>query len=148
MFLLIFMQVSTSVIINRKKNSIKIYFSQIGGDGKIFVGRSWNQTNIYDQISIAICLMGDFSRSHPNEHYFNAIFRLIDYGISLEYIHKDYRIIAHRQIRDTRSPGEYVYRNMSGWNHYDSCDNFKDNINFCGKDLGYTLDDWKSPKNI
>lgn len=87
--------------------------------------------------------MGDFNRFHPNEQYYQAIFYLIDYGISMEYIHKDYRIIAHRQTKDTQSPGEYVYRDIRTWNHYDTCNN-KNETNYCGKNLGYTLYDWKS----
>lgn len=110
----------------------------------MFTGRSWDKINAYDKVSLAVCLMGDFNRFYSPMHQIDALFHLVDYGVSLKYISGTYKMIGHRQTKQTESPGEYLYKELKDWPPFDSCNN-KNKSNICGnKDFGYTLDDWKN----
>ncbi|XP_017752210.1 PREDICTED: peptidoglycan recognition protein 3-like [Eufriesea mexicana] len=86
----------------------------IGEDGNVYEGRGWNYVGAhapgYNTQSIGICIIGDFSDFLPSEVALKAVNTLVDYGVSLGKISEDYRIIGHRQVRNTVCPGEVLYR--------------------------------------
>lgn len=86
----------------------------IGEDGNAYEGRGWNFTGAhapgYNNQSIGICVIGDFSDFLPDKAALKTLNGLIDYGVSLGKISKDYRVIGHRQARDTLCPGEELYK--------------------------------------
>ncbi|CAG5044139.1 unnamed protein product [Parnassius apollo] len=43
---------------------------------------------------------------------------LIAQGVELGYIKPDYKLIGHRQVRDTECPGATLYQNLKTWEHY------------------------------
>ncbi|XP_049547531.1 uncharacterized protein LOC125958307 [Anopheles darlingi] len=84
----------------------------LGGDGNVYVGRDWDRANAYANKSVAICFMGDYGRYEPNELQFSALDHLLTYGEMHDLLAKDYRIVAHRQTKRTRSPGIKLYEKV------------------------------------
>lgn len=74
-------------------------YTQLGGDGNVYVGRGWDRANAYANKSVAVCFMGDYGRYEPNELQFSALAHLLTYGETHDLLAKDYRIVAHRQVR-------------------------------------------------
>ncbi|XP_012282318.1 uncharacterized protein LOC105700745 [Orussus abietinus] len=100
----------------RKWNDIGYNFV-IGEDGNIYEGRGWDYVGAhapgYNTQSIGVSIIGDFSEILPDEAALGALGRLIDLGLLFEKIGKDYKIIGHRQARDTLCPGDALYRHVT-----------------------------------
>ena len=90
------------------------YSFLIGEDGNVYEGRGWNSCGAhapgYNNQSIGICIIGDFSDSLPNAAALKAVNALIEYGVTLGKINENYQVIGHRQVRDTECPGEELYK--------------------------------------
>lgn len=43
---------------------------------------------------------------------------LIAAGVELGFIKTDYKLIGHRQVRDTECPGDALYEEIKGWKNY------------------------------
>lgn len=70
-----------------------------GNDGYIYIGRGWNQTNSYNNQSLAICLIGDYVRYVPHPKQLDAIKLLIKYGVKHKIITENYKLVAHNQVK-------------------------------------------------
>nr|XP_034178569.1 peptidoglycan recognition protein 3-like [Osmia lignaria] len=90
------------------------YSFLIGEDGNVYEGRGWNSSGAhapgYNNQSIGICIIGDFSDSLPNAAALKALNALIEYGVTLGKINENYQVIGHRQVRNTECPGEELYK--------------------------------------
>ncbi|XP_063975809.1 uncharacterized protein LOC135161815 [Diachasmimorpha longicaudata] len=86
----------------------------IGEDSNVYEGRGWDYIGAhapgYNSQSIGISIIGDFSHFLPNDGALKALNDLIACGVSLGKISPDYRVIGHRQVRDTVCPGETFYK--------------------------------------
>ncbi|XP_054015846.1 peptidoglycan-recognition protein SC2-like [Hylaeus anthracinus] len=86
----------------------------IGEDGNAYEGRGWDFVGAhappYNNQSIGICVIGDFSDFLPNNTALKTLNGLIDYGVFLGKISKDYHVIGHRQARETLCPGEEFFK--------------------------------------
>ncbi|XP_043269837.1 peptidoglycan-recognition protein SC1a-like [Venturia canescens] len=94
----------------------------IGEDGNVYEGRSWDHVGAhapgYNFHSIGISVIGDFTHFIPNTPALEALDSLISYGVKLGKISKYYKIIGHKQARETMCPGEKFYdwvKGMPGW---------------------------------
>lgn len=43
---------------------------------------------------------------------------LIAAGVEMGYLKSDYKLIGHRQVRNTECPGEKLYKEIQHWAHY------------------------------
>lgn len=43
---------------------------------------------------------------------------LIEFGLAKGYIHPEYKLLAHRQVRDTECPGQRLYEEITTWPHF------------------------------
>ena len=43
---------------------------------------------------------------------------LIAAGVDMGYIRKDYKLVGHRQVRNTECPGDALYGEIQTWPHY------------------------------
>ncbi|XP_043258957.1 uncharacterized protein LOC122401084 [Colletes gigas] len=90
------------------------YSFVIGEDGNAYEGRGWDYIGAhappYNNQSIGICVIGDFSNFLPNDAALKTLSALINYGVSLGKISKSYLVIGHRQARDTECPGSVFYK--------------------------------------
>lgn len=85
----------------------------IGEDGNVYEGRGWKYTGAhapnYNNRSIGICIIGDFTHRLPNEAALKALNELISYGVSKGSISNKYHVVGHRQVRETECPGNKLY---------------------------------------
>ncbi|XP_068149386.1 peptidoglycan-recognition protein LA [Drosophila tropicalis] len=109
-------------------------------DGNIFVGRGWDIVNSYANHSICITLMGDYENLEPSIEQLKRLKLILDYGEQEKYLAADYKIIAQRQVKSTKSPGKKVIDEIENWKHYYKCG--YGYIDKCGNELGMTEENW------
>lgn len=87
-----------------------------------FAGRGWDKegqhTALYNRRSIGIAFMGKFCRIEPEERQLTAAKKLIEQGVKLGKIDKNYRLYGHRQLKDTQSPGGALFSIITTWEHW------------------------------
>ncbi|XP_022121530.1 peptidoglycan-recognition protein LF isoform X3 [Pieris rapae] len=94
----------------------------VGGDGSVYYGRGWDyigsHTLYYNKYSIGIAFIGTFNTIVPSKRQVEACQRLIKLGVKLGKIAKDYKLLAHRQLMSTLSPGDTVFNIIKTWPHF------------------------------
>ncbi|KAJ8682812.1 hypothetical protein QAD02_018604, partial [Eretmocerus hayati] len=94
----------------------------IGEDGNIYEGRGWDTFGAhapkYNNQSIGVSVIGDFTKVMPNEAALEALNSLIKCGLSMNKIRADYHVIGHRQGRATECPGETFYKYVQKMPHW------------------------------
>lgn len=94
----------------------------IGGDSSVYIGRDWNKmgthTKGYNQDSISIAFIGNYSSIDPTEKQLLATQRLLEVGIENGKLHPNYRLFGHRQLMPTESPGNKLYEIIKTWPHW------------------------------
>ncbi|PSN41495.1 Peptidoglycan-recognition protein LB [Blattella germanica] len=95
----------------------------VGGTGKVYEGRGWDLQGAhaprYNNRSVGICFIGDYMEDIPTEIMTKAGKELIQLGVDRGSIDKDYKLIGHRQVRDTLCPGDKFFEEIQSWEHYD-----------------------------
>lgn len=96
----------------------------VGGDGAVYEGRGWNKqgahTKGYNVGSVCIAFIGTFTKLEPNSRQLNVAKLLLEEGVRLHKLHKDYKLFGHRQFYATESPGERLFRIIKTWDHWAS----------------------------
>ncbi|CAK1554921.1 unnamed protein product [Leptosia nina] len=94
----------------------------VGGDGSVYYGRGWDymgsHTQGYNKYSIAIAFIGTFNTVKPPKRQVEAAEKLIKIGVQYGKIAKDYKLLAHRQLMSTLSPGDAVFDIIQTWPHF------------------------------
>ncbi|KAG8226180.1 hypothetical protein J437_LFUL012355 [Ladona fulva] len=94
----------------------------VGGDGNVYEGRGWDNMGAHakgmNDVSIGISFIGTFVDVLPPPSQIRACKMLIDEGISLGNISANYKLLGHRQVSPTESPGEMLYKELQKWNHW------------------------------
>lgn len=131
----------------------------IGEDGNVYEGRGWDSVGAhapgYNTQSIGVSIIGDFSHFIPNKPALKALKSLIACGVQLGKISPDYKVIGHRQARDTVCPGEVFYewvQKMPGWTAtptavYGNDDSTPATVTTRTPIAGNTLEDGNIPKD-
>lgn len=118
------MQIIQRFHIESRKFDDIAYNFLIGGDGLVYVGRGWNaqgaHTKGFNNKSICIAFIGDFDNYEPNIKQLYAAQQLIEEGVKLNKLSKDYALYGHRQLAATKSPGSYLYDIIRTWEHWTS----------------------------
>ncbi|XP_076649793.1 peptidoglycan-recognition protein LC [Halictus rubicundus] len=93
-----------------------------GGDGYVYVGRNWDYMGAhafgFNNISIGISFIGTFNTVKPNKRQLHAVQKLIDLGVKTKKIATNYKLLAHRQVSGTLSPGDALYGIIQTWPHW------------------------------
>lgn len=109
--------------LNNSWNDIGYSFAA-GGDNRIYMGRGWSAVGAhapkYNNISIGICIIGDWRESLPPKGQLLVVKELIKKGVREGYIQRDYKLIGHRQVRATECPGDALYAEIQKWPHWTS----------------------------
>lgn len=96
----------------------------LGGDGSVYVGRGWDyvgaHTKGYNFKSICIAFIGTFNNEPPPRQQVDACLKLIKLGVKLGKLAQDYKILAHRQLIPSLSPGDQIFKLMKNWPHFAS----------------------------
>ncbi|XP_070498298.1 peptidoglycan-recognition protein SD-like [Chironomus tepperi] len=82
----------------------------IGNDGNVYEG--------HNSKSFGISINGNFNSEVPNKNQITALNLLLEQGIGLGKLERDYKIYGGRQFRQTDSPGEAFYQMMQTWDHW------------------------------
>lgn len=113
--------VQTFHIESRKWSDIAYNFL-VGGDGQVYVGRSWNYVGAhaagFNDKSIGISFIGTFNTVVPPKSQLYAAQRIIEVGVENGKIAPNYKLLAHRQVSRTLSPGDALYSVIQTWPHW------------------------------
>ncbi|XP_068633150.1 peptidoglycan-recognition protein LE-like isoform X2 [Battus philenor] len=94
----------------------------IGGDGSVYYGRGWDymgaHTKGYNKYSIGIAFIGTFNIDSPSKQQVDACKKIIQQGVAIGKLVKDYKLFAHSQLMSTLSPGDKVYEIIKTWPHF------------------------------
>lgn len=94
----------------------------VGGDGAAYEGRGWDSqgahTKGYNKGSICIAFIGTFTKFAPPERQLNAAKLLMEEGVRLKKLDKDYKLYGHRQFYATESPGNALQEIITKWDHW------------------------------
>lgn len=107
--------------VDRGWNDIGYSFG-IGGDGVIYTGRGFNVVGAhapkYNDKSVGIVLIGDWRTELPPAPMLKAAKDLIAFGVAQGYIDPAYKLLGHRQVRDTECPGGRLFQEISTWPNF------------------------------
>lgn len=110
--------------IESRKWSDIAYNFLVGGDGLVYVGRSWDYMGAhafgFNNISIGIAFIGTFNSVIPPKNQLYAAQKVIELGVEHGKIAPDYKLLAHRQVSKTLSPGDALYSIIQTWPHWSS----------------------------
>lgn len=56
----------------------------------------------------------------PPQKMLNATQELIAYAIEQGHVTKDYKLLGHKQVRDTICPGPALYQEIQTWPNFDN----------------------------
>lgn len=94
----------------------------IGGDGMVLEGRGWKvrgEHTVSDTAShndaICVSFIGNFQNHPPKQSQINALFELLDYGVSIGMLDLNYVINAQRDFHASVSPGDAFYNVVRTW---------------------------------
>lgn len=94
----------------------------VGGDGAIYVGRSWNNlgahTKGYNVGSICFAFIGTYNTVEPKKKQLVAVQKMMVEGVKLGKLTADYSLYGHRQLISTQSPGQALYEIIQRWDHW------------------------------
>ncbi|CAH0595323.1 unnamed protein product [Chrysodeixis includens] len=98
------------------------YHFAVGSDGAAYEGRGWGvlgaHAKHFNHVSIGICLIGDWRYEVPPAEQLKTAQSLIKAGIELGYIKPEYKLVGHRQVRNTECPGEALFQEIKTWEHF------------------------------
>ncbi|KAG8229827.1 hypothetical protein J437_LFUL008795, partial [Ladona fulva] len=101
----------------------------IGNLGLTMEGLGWDSSGTdapgYNERSIGICIMGDYSSIVPDDSMLNAAKNLIKFGIAIGKISANYTLLGHRQVRNTDCPGNALFNKIQQWPHWRSLEDKK-----------------------
>ena len=94
------------------------------------VGRGWDRvgahTRYYNDKSVSMTMIGEYSKRLPNEKALNALKNIIACGVELGKVKSDYRLYGHRDASNTISPGDKLYALIQTWPHFDHTKSLND----------------------
>ncbi|XP_066245839.1 peptidoglycan-recognition protein 2-like [Euwallacea similis] len=95
----------------------------IGGDGNIYEGVGWHKTGAhtrgYNSRSMGIAFIGNFQDKLPNKKMLDALKNLLDCGVEIGELDKNYKLFGARQVSATLSPGTKLYKELkNNWSHF------------------------------
>ncbi|XP_017066752.1 peptidoglycan-recognition protein SD [Drosophila eugracilis] len=104
---------------NRLKFSDIGYHYLIGGNGKVYEGRSPNQKGAFaapnNDGSLGIAFIGNFEEQSPTQEALNVANKLLEHAVKQAQILEDYKLMGHSQVSATRSPGKVLYSIIQQW---------------------------------
>ncbi|CAH4038513.1 unnamed protein product [Pieris brassicae] len=105
----------------------------IGNDGRVYEGRGWNiegaHTFGYNRCSIGIGFIGDYrgeieSHASVTEAQLNRTRMLLEEGVRLGHLRKDFLVIGAKDLGPTASPGSILNNAIKQWPNYDHKNRF------------------------
>lgn len=98
------------------------YSFLVGGDGNVYEGRGWDTEGAfaygYNSRAIGIAFIGTFTVDVPEPKQILAGKQLMELGVTMGKISPHYKLLAHRQVSPTESPGLAFYEFLKTWPHW------------------------------
>lgn len=61
-----------------------------------------------------------FAEVLPPQNMLDTTHAFVAYAVKQGYLAEDYKLIGHRQVRDTTCPGQTLYEEIEKWPHFDA----------------------------
>ncbi|XP_046409755.1 peptidoglycan-recognition protein SC2-like isoform X3 [Neodiprion fabricii] len=90
----------------------------IGGDGNVYQALGWDITNYTRDNSIMISFIGNYVINEVKNKQRKAVQLLLEQGVELGKLASNYKLVAHCQVANTLSPGQYLLADLKQWPHY------------------------------
>ncbi|CAH1397219.1 unnamed protein product [Nezara viridula] len=94
----------------------------IGGDDYIYEGLGWGKygahTYGFNCDSIGIAFIGNFNLDYPTDKMIQLYNLIIEEGLRLNQLARDYKLIAQKQVNSFASPGIHIEEVMTKWDHW------------------------------
>ncbi|XP_057568961.1 peptidoglycan recognition protein 1 isoform X1 [Hippopotamus amphibius kiboko] len=95
----------------------------IGEDGLIYEGRGWNTLGahsgpIWNPRAFGISFMGNYMDRVPPDRAIRAAESLLACGVTQGFLTRNYEVKGHRDVQQTLSPGDQLYKIIQRWPHY------------------------------
>ncbi|KAH8257440.1 hypothetical protein KR038_009795, partial [Drosophila bunnanda] len=98
------------------------YHYLIGGNGKVYEGRSPNQRGAFagpnNDGSLGIAFIGIFVKQEPSQEAIEAAKKLLEWAVQQGQLIENYKLLGHRQVSATESPGAALYTLLQQWPHW------------------------------
>lgn len=108
---------------DRRFNDIGYSFL-VAGDGRVYEGRGWGVVGAhspkYNDNGVGVAFIGDFRKETPSEQMLGAAQALLACGVRQGHLQEDYRLLGHRQVRDTECPGDALFALVRSWPRWDA----------------------------
>uniref|UniRef100_A0A1A9W1I3 Peptidoglycan-recognition protein n=1 Tax=Glossina brevipalpis TaxID=37001 RepID=A0A1A9W1I3_9MUSC len=100
----------------------------IGSDGNVYEGTGWliigAHTYGYNTNGTGIAFIGDYTAKLPTDAALIAAKKLLDCGVKMGNLQKNYELMGGGQVFPTKSPGLTLYNEIQQWDHWTP--NFED----------------------
>ncbi|XP_017844219.1 peptidoglycan-recognition protein SD [Drosophila busckii] len=104
---------------NGLKYSDISYHYLIGGNGKVYAGRSSSQRGAIavgnNAGSLGIAFIGNFDAAAPTEAAVAAAQALLQHAVAQGELKADYKLLGHCQLSATKSPGDALFALLKKW---------------------------------
>lgn len=96
----------------------------IGGDGNVYIGRGWDQVGAhmpgYNKRSLSFAFIGTFQHQEPSAKQMNVTKLLLEEGVNLGKIDKDYKLYGAGTLQPTITEynAEKLYQSFSKFEHW------------------------------
>lgn len=94
----------------------------VGENGIAYQGRGWSSvgahTKGYNDVGLAICIIGDFTNHVPNDAALNTVKQLIQCALDNGKLTQNYTLKGHRDVGTTECPGTAYYNLIHSWPHF------------------------------
>ncbi|KAH8242397.1 hypothetical protein KR032_005152 [Drosophila birchii] len=98
------------------------YHYLIGGNGKVYEGRSPALSGAFaapnNKGSLGIVFIGTFVKQAPTREAIEAAKNLLEYAVQKGQLVENYKLLGHRQVSATESPGSALYTLIQQWPHW------------------------------
>ena len=109
---------------DHRVSSVPPPFSFVAGsDGSLYEGRGWKlqgaHTLGHNAVGYGVAFIGDYSSALPVDGALALVRdRLAGCAVATAALVANYTVHGHRQLVNTSCPGDALYREISGWEHF------------------------------
>ncbi|TNN57837.1 N-acetylmuramoyl-L-alanine amidase [Liparis tanakae] len=94
-----------------------------GSDGYIYEGRGWlwqgAHTLGHNSVGYGVSFIGDYGTTVPSQHSMGLVRdQLASCAVGGGRLVSDFVLQGHRQVVSTSCPGDALYEEIRGWEHY------------------------------
>ncbi|XP_074511739.1 peptidoglycan recognition protein 6 [Sebastes fasciatus] len=94
-----------------------------GSDGNIYEGRGWHwqgaHTLGHNSVGFGVSFIGNYAASLPSQHSMGLVRdQLASCAIGGGRLVANFTLQGHRQVVNTSCPGDALYNEIRGWEHY------------------------------